>query len=868
MLVLPKLPSVHPRTSPMRFPSLEQSLIRALPRLPRSPLRPWQLAVVILLTSFVSSSWAQSVRWDSSDSGDPAELLLIFEDCAPDGDPQLPRIDGTTLTLAGSASQTTMNNFNFSRSTILTYRARAQRPGPIQIPGFTVQTNKGAMAVPAFTGGAARSAADANILSRLEPGANAVWAGEVFPLNYVLDVARRSFNQLGTAIEWNPGALVVEEWSKFEPNETTVRGEQRLQITSNTRGYAKTPGALVLNAANQLVNIQSGSIGFGLFQTPRIEQLSVTSNRPSVVVRPLPAPTIAGFTGAVGRFKLTSKVVPTDAAVGEPVTWTLELSGTGNWPDIAGLPSRAVSKDFNVVQPQARRTPAEGKLFDVVLSEDVVLVPTRAGNYTLGPVEFVYFDPATSTYKTASTPRTNVTISPPAGPANPPIFSPDTTPSDTSDEPELPTRPRSDVKSPAVPQGIPRDLLPGASSALVPLPTKQLLIYALAPFLALPVLWGWFALKRARETDPLRARREAHARVASHLIALKSAKDEQRSRLLLNWQHDTAILLGIAQAAPAPLALPDSTWSKLWIEADQALYSSTQQLPDDWGTRANTALSAKRVPSFSPLRLFRPKNLLPFVALVAAFVALLPRVNGQVSPAPKTPLSADASYRDGDFPAAEKKWNEVLAKSPTDAVARYNLSLALAQQDRWAESIAQATASFVQNPNDSPARWQLALASEKAGFLPAPVVPFLSEGPRQSLAGIASPGAWQIVLIAGSVLVVCSMAALLVGLYGSPSRIRKWSALSLLGLGLMVATSSLISLNAYGITADRRAVIAWREGLLRSIPTEADTTQKTTALAPGSTAIEGRFFLGWIHLTFENGQTGWVRKEDVIPLWK
>ena len=28
------------------------------------------------------------------------------------------------------------------------------------------------------------------------------------------------------------------------------------------------------------------------------------------------------------------------AAVGEPVTWTLELSGTGNWPEIAGLPSR------------------------------------------------------------------------------------------------------------------------------------------------------------------------------------------------------------------------------------------------------------------------------------------------------------------------------------------------------------------------------------------------------------------------------------------------------------------------------------------------------------------------------------------------
>ena len=301
---------------------------------------------------------------------------------------------------------------------MLTYRARAQRSGPIQLPAFTVETNKGTLRVAAFNGGAARSAADANIVSRLEPGATSVWAGEVFPITYVLDVARRSFNQLGTAIEWNPAPLVIEEWSKFEPSEEVVGGESRLHISSSTRAYAKTPAPLVLNAANQLVNIQSGSVGFGLFQTPRIEQLSVTSNRPAMVVRPLPTPAPAKFNNAVGKFKLTSRIVPTEAAVGEPVTWTLELAGTGNWPDIAGLPSRQVSNDFNVVQPQAKRTPAGGKLFDAVLSEDVVLVPTRAGSYTLGPVEFVYFDPASGEYKTASTPRTTITITPAPVPAS------------------------------------------------------------------------------------------------------------------------------------------------------------------------------------------------------------------------------------------------------------------------------------------------------------------------------------------------------------------------------------------------------------------------------------------------------------------
>ena len=66
-------------------------------------------------------------------------------------------------------------------------------------------------------------------------------------------------------------------------------------------------------------------------------------------------------------------------------------------------------------------------------------------------------------------------------------------------------------------------------------------------------------------------------------------------------------------------------------------------------------------------------------------------------------------------------------------------------------------------------------------------------------------------------------------------------------------------------------MIAWRAGLLHSIPTEADTTQKTTALAAGSAAIQDKTFLPgdrWVRLSFDNGQTGWVRKEDVIALWR
>jgi hypothetical protein len=177
-------------------------------------------------------------------------------------------------------------------------------------------------------------------------------------------------------------------------------------------------------------------------------------------------------------------------------------------------------------------------------------------------------------------------------------------------------------------------------------------------------------------------------------------------------------------------------------------------------------------------------------------------------------------------------------------------------------------ASFVQAPFDSPARWQLVLAGEKAGFLPEPVVRFLPAGPRQSLASLVSPGIWQIILIGAAVVFVMGLSILLYGMYRSKSPVRKWSALALLGFASIMAACSVVSLQAYGISSDSRAVIAWRPGLLRSIPTEADTTQKTTSLAAGTAAIEDGSFLGWIRLRFANGQTGWVRKDDVIALWR
>jgi len=823
--------------------------------------------LIVLFAALTLGAHAQSVRWEPSDSGDPAELQLVFENASPDGEPQLPASEGLTFALTGTRNETSIVNFSATRSVIFTYRVRTRAGGTIQIPAFSVNTDKGSLRVPAYRGGSAGASLESVATSTLASPSNTLWAGEVFPLTYTLSVARRNYAQIASNPEWTATPLLAEDWSKPEPVETRVNGEARVEFIYRTRAIAKAPGRIALEPARQLVNLQTGSVGFGLFQQPRLEQFAVTSSRPEFTIRPLPAGAPTAFSGAVGQLTLNSKVVPMTAAVGEPITWTLSLTGTGNWPDISALPPREVSKDFQVVQPQAKRTPAEGKLFQATLSEDVVLVPTRPGSYTLAPVTYAYFDPKTGKYVTVTTEKVTLTVTAPKAPQfnlMPPTA--ESAAAGSSSKPEAAPKPPPPSATPGM---IPRDPLPGAGYALGPLPGKTLLLYLLAPGGALLLFWFGLAGRRARATDPLRTRREARARLQATLAQLSANSDaDGRTALLHAWQKDTAILWQLDRAAPSAHELPDSRWAKLWEDADRALYGHDVTLHPDWIMRAETALAAEQVKSFSPFQLFLPRNLLPFLVLMFACTLTLSLHAADASVSPPLPGDAHASYRKGDFTAAEKIWRNVLQATPTDWIARHNVSLALAQQDRWGEAAGHATAAFVQHARNPSVQWHLALAFEKAGYTPAPLALFLQSGPLPQLARLASPAEWQLGLVLASILAMLALGIWLARAYGWRSGWAHPLAVVALILALTLAVIALCGLHAYSITADARAVVAWRGGVLRSIPTEADTTQKTTPLPAGSIAVADKAFLGWLRLSFDNGQTGWVRKEDVLPIWK
>jgi hypothetical protein len=902
------------------------------------------LTLSLLLALVPGAALAQRVYWEpgagSLAYNQASPLQLVFENCQPEGDPKIPSVDGLEMQYTGSGSTISMENLSVTRHAMLNYAVRPTKRPEVTIPAFDVETNKGTKHVAAATFaignatvGQSAIPLETAVVAHLAPADGEFWAGEVFPVTYTLEIARRFSPRSVGALQWNPAPLVIEDWSKPEQIESNRGGEPRIGIVYRTRGCFTAHGNYALKPANQETVLMVPSSG-GLFSLQNeLIQPTITSNAPALTIKPLPDGAPADFGGAVGQFTFTAKVVPTSVAVGEPITWTLELGGTGNWPDIHGLPAREVSKDFKVLQPQAKRTPAEGRLFDATLTEDAVLIPTQPGAYTLGPVSYSYFDPRSGSYQTVQTKPVTVTITPPgaAEPGNRPLFTPPT--STSTAPPAAPTTYKPQLPAaPAAPAAIPRDPLSGADTGLVPLSRRALALGLLTSVLWLLPVWLVLAALCSRRTDPLRFRRAARARLVQTLAHLRNATTTAaRLQMLHAWQRDAATLLGIAHAAPSPAILagksqiPDSKfqtnaelnrWIELWSEADHALYGINNTLPDNWVVRAEAALEATRVPGWPPSSLFQSRNLLPWfrsetghrkpasaeasaVALramadksagrpetgtiltIIILLSLLSGIghpvsamaaDGAVNPGPRTlnyfssPLAA---YNAGEFATAEQAWRIVLTRTPTDWVTRHNLALALAQQGHWPEAAAQWTSAFLLNPRDESVRWHLALGYERAGYTPPGLGEFAQASGPHLVARLASPAEWQWLLVAAGVVLAAGLLLLLLRAYrGSANGWMRRTALAVVGVALVLMLAAVASLHFYGDTADARAAIAWHQVLLRSIPTEADTQQKTSSLPAGSLAVVDKTFLGWVRLSFPSGQTGWVRQEDIVWLYR
>lgn len=133
------------------------------------------------------------------------------------------------------------------------------------------------------------------------------------------------------------------------------------------------------------------------------EQVRLSTAPQTVDVQPLPAAP-PEFTGAVGQLGLEAKLEPARLRLGEAATLTVTLSGRGNLQSLAE-PRITPPEGLTLYPPQQQsEDQTHGTTVAGERTWSYVVVPDRAGRFTLQVPEISYFDPWTAAYRLAAAP--------------------------------------------------------------------------------------------------------------------------------------------------------------------------------------------------------------------------------------------------------------------------------------------------------------------------------------------------------------------------------------------------------------------------------------------------------------------------------
>jgi len=129
----------------------------------------------------------------------------------------------------------------------------------------------------------------------------------------------------------------------------------------------------------------------------------------------LPKGKPAGFSGGVGKFSLTPSISQTEVQTNDAVTIRLDITGAGNMK-LLKTPSIDWPEGFEPYDPKVTNnfsTSTAG--MSGTKSIEYLAIPRNAGEYTIPPVTFSYFDIEDKQYHTLRTPEYTIRVKRGAG---------------------------------------------------------------------------------------------------------------------------------------------------------------------------------------------------------------------------------------------------------------------------------------------------------------------------------------------------------------------------------------------------------------------------------------------------------------------
>ncbi|MCM1310372.1 MAG: BatD family protein [Bacteroides sp.] len=356
----------------------------------------------------------------------------------PDGNVQTPKaLTLSGCTFVGGPGTSTSSSINIinghmqrSESRSYTFTYLADEEGTVKVPSVTVtvdgkqySTQPGQFAVgagqPAQQGGGSTSRPGRNngdfeigpndLYMRVALSNNNVYEQQAVEVSIKLYSSNQQIEGLSTSSLPAFDGCLIESLGMpqtIDWHSETVGGRQMYSaVVYRALLYPQRAGEITLSGGEYTAQAYRQTYVqdfFGYRPVMESKEVKLKPHLTTLKVKALPQPKPANFSGAVGRFKASARLIGNVFKTNEAASIIYTIEGTGNIKFLA-VPKVDFPSEFEVYEPAVdNNARVSGANMTGTETVEYTFVPQSVGKFKIGEYDFVYFDPSAGEYKTVA----------------------------------------------------------------------------------------------------------------------------------------------------------------------------------------------------------------------------------------------------------------------------------------------------------------------------------------------------------------------------------------------------------------------------------------------------------------------------------
>lgn len=366
-------------------------------------------------------------------AGTLAEYVVTFEGTSRIPELLKPQVDGLEFSdQMGTSSFTRIVNGRTSIRTQASWGFRPTSQGTLTIPARVVRIDGQEVRIPAVTFRVIPMDEETRqrAFLRVDIPDGPFYVGEAIPIRVGL-FARDDVNLTNIAFPESEGDAFIHTEFDNNPPRTRTRIEGRLYeafVWDLVLTPIKTGPATLQFRQNISLQVSDPNDRFpSLFSLnrSRSESYTLASQPFETEILPLPGTNQPdSFQDAIGHFEVAAALSTRELQVGEPITLTLSLSGSGNFDRISP-PSLPAWDNWRIYPPKVDFVPEDEAGLRGEKSFEYILIPQDSAITEIPEIRYATFDPASGSYETTVLEAEPVTVKPSEKPLQEaPVFAP------------------------------------------------------------------------------------------------------------------------------------------------------------------------------------------------------------------------------------------------------------------------------------------------------------------------------------------------------------------------------------------------------------------------------------------------------------